>query len=406
MKILFLFIISFASTTAFALNLEEAQALAIKNSANLKVLESEIGEAKARRDSTYFLGRPQVGVAGGAEFEGNDKERDVLPLAYGYIAFTVYDGYQARIEQSAAEKGLERTQLQIPYREFETKKVVEDIFLEVAYRDLLLKAMQNESLLFDRLKSKAISRRGAGLIGDADVYEFELRKTVLIADMEALQIEKKNLIRKLSFLTGVEGESIQGYSMPEVLEASLALKPDLMNSLEGRVIAKEQELLVLGKNAIEAKWGPQVELEARAGRLPSEGELEKHKPRVDALLVAKWELFTRGQKNAASQEIIERQKTLGAKANEELTRTQNLIQTATQNLEYLKSRAMLHKRKVSPTNRYYKAMMDEYERGIKNSPDLAHAAELLFQLEYQGLEIRRDWAKQKIELEKASFQAL
>ncbi|MBC7533689.1 MAG: hypothetical protein H7318_19150 [Oligoflexus sp.] len=75
-------------------------------------------------------------------------------------------------------------------------------------------------------------------------------------------------------------------------------------------------------------------------------------------------------------------------------------------MDGLYQKAKLVAKNQPPSNRYYKATMDEYDRGVKNSPDVVHATEMLIENEYKEVELRFEWVKQKLALERQLLRNL
>jgi outer membrane protein TolC len=65
----------------------------------------------------------------------------------------------------------------------------------------------------------------------------------------------------------------------------------------------------------------------------------------------------------------------------------------------LKARLDLEEKNLERSERYYKMTLEEYRRGIKNSPDMVGASERLLDARIRNLEYRRDLmlAKAKIQ---------
>lgn len=386
---------------AKALTLSEAQSLAVKNSAHVSALEAEVSEAKARLNTTRFQNRPVIGIAGGGQLEGTLKERDLLPLAYAYAGVNLYNGRQTRVLERISAVQVEKAQLAIPVKEFQLRKNIEELFAEIARRNGIISLKKKEAKTFESHRRKANDRRLAGLIGQTDVVEFDLRKNSLSNDIEALISEKDVYLRLLSILTGKSSvDNIEGYSLPEIKKVPDLSAKDLSNiNLSSKVIAKELVGLSLEKDLQEAKWGPRIDLEGRAGYLPKEGDFDDKSPRFDIMVVAKMDLFNAPQRNAEFQEALEKKKKLESTIKAEDADARFMIDEIITTMKNQQKKLQILKSNRDSAERYYRSTLDEYERGIKNSPDVAHATEILFENDYKDIEIYYDWAMLKIRLE-------
>ncbi|WP_176736346.1 TolC family protein [Oligoflexus tunisiensis] len=386
---------------ARTLTLSEAQSLAAKNNPQVNVLEAEVSEARARLNVTRFQNRPVIGVAGGGQFEGTAKDRDLLPLAYAYAGVNLYNGGQTRIQEDLAEIHVDKVQAEIPFKSFQLRKKIEELFTEIEMRHRVISVKKKEIKAFESHRRKANERRIAGLTGETDVLEFDLRKTNLRNDIETLIAERGAYLRTLSLLTGEpKVDDIEGFSLPEKVkrpDISVAGLTDI--SPTSRILAKELSGLSLEEKLQSTRWGPRVDLEGRAGFLPKEGDTDDNKARFDIMIVAKMDLFNSLQRNAELQETLMKKKKLQAMITAENVDARFLVDqslTAMQNQQ--KKLQILDSNKES-AERYYRSTLEEYERGIKNSPDVAHATEILFETEYKAVEIRYKWVMQKIKLE-------
>jgi len=395
-----LFYLALTAAPLRATSLDDAQTIAVENSPRLKTLRAEIAEAETRFESTSLMGRPILGVAGGAEFEAMEDGQDLLPLAYGYFSYNLYNGDQTKFRRTIASAEISRLKDLLPFEERDIRLQVKDVYLDVLYTRLRLKLLEKEKMSFDRLKKQASQRRNAGLIGDADVLEFDLRSTDLNAEIEALKAEEQTEIAQLSASIG-QAVAPSNQALPEIRSME---RPDSANSsistASMKRLERDRDLGMLEANLRKAQWAPQVDFEARAGRLPSEGVIEKHKPRVDALIVAKWDLFTGGQQTALLKETTDQATAVATALDEEKYKIELRKTKVLNELSLLKRKSESQSRRKTPAQRYYQAMLEEYNRGIKNSPDVAHAAEAVFDIDQQVLALHYQWAKAATELER------
>lgn len=381
-----------------ALTLKEAQELAINNSPNLKTLNAQLAEADARARVFAQQGRPIVGIAGGAELEGTSDEQDVLPLAYGYISYNLYDGKQIALRQKQAALDGSSLKRLMPVEVIELRLRVSEKFQHISYLRMRRKLLEKELSSFSQLKKKAAKRLNAGLIGRADVLEFDLRSTELAIEIESVEEEERGLLNQLKALVGQDIEvsisdlpSIRAIAVDEIQGDSTSAAQILME--------REREAGKIEGQIQSTLWSPRIDLEGRAGRLPSEGEIDKHKPRLDALLIAKWDLWTQGQRSTVMNETAAQDQRLSfaleqQKAEREIKKAEVLGA-----LKLLQLKSESQKRRKIPAQRYYQAMMEEYGRGVKNSPDVAHAAETVFEIDQDLLENQYLWGKALIEFQ-------
>lgn len=381
-------LLAFLNIPAKAQTLTEVKELTLKNSSQLRVLSAEVREGEAKREESSYLRRPTLGLAGGGEFEGTRREKELSPLAYAYMNYVLYDGGQATLQQKLSQKELERREQELPFHKAEVENAVETLFLEFAYAEARLKALDEGLKLIEQLRGRASRRRDAGLIGESDVLEFDLRQNDFLMQKAEVEGGKKAALKALSLLAGQE-VSPRDYSLPNFDADSSSPEEGPRVRAPGVLrLEKEKEILELETARLSAMWNPKLEFEARAGRLPRESFEDIHEPRIEALLLAKWDFLSQAQKNAAKLTLAARSNILSARVlDSERVQMQQLLELKSQ-LESLKNQYAIHQRRFEPAKKYYRATLDEFERGVKNAPDVAHAAETFWETQMKDLELR------------------
>ena len=68
-------------------------------------------------------------------------------------------------------------------------------------------------------------------------------------------------------------------------------------------------------------------------------------------------------------------------------------------IKALNSRLDLEEKNIEKSEKYYKLTLDEYKRGVKNSPDMVGASERLLDARIRNLEYRRDLLLTKMKIQ-------
>jgi outer membrane protein len=72
------------------------------------------------------------------------------------------------------------------------------------------------------------------------------------------------------------------------------------------------------------------------------------------------------------------------------------LDSAISRLRSIEERLNLEEKNIERSTKYYKITLNEYKKGVKNSPDVAGAAERLFDARLRNLEFRRDFYLTKL----------
>lgn len=255
-----------------------------------------------------------------------------------------------------------------------------------------------------RNQRAAEARIRAGLATATDRIEFEMQQIALDQDLARLTLSASNTERELAILIGLpEGQTIQTSTFvghehsDQLLETKY--KPEehpSVFSLRARSVQADLERSTSGR-----WWTPSLDAYASYGLHPfREREYLAEKERYETVVGVQLsiELFDglKGRKESLERRMMadafrfeaeQTERELSAKvegAKAELKLTHDLIHQSEDALKRAGS--------------YLTRTLDEYRRGVKNSPDVLSASERNLQMKRRFAELRRDYQIARVEL--------
>lgn len=266
-------------------------------------------------------------------------------------------------------------------------------------------AIKEESLRLNQEQIKlADKKRSAGFTSKADVIEFELRETTINSDLKDLIQEKENKSRELSILLGrnesesnlaTKGHLERGklvFNKEKIMQAIGDFNSDL-NEIKINLEKSRAE-----KEIARAAFLPKLDLEAKYGKFANEERIFDNNSNYTLGVTINIPLFSGfSSKNELSASTLE------INAIETQIRKQNLaVKTEAENLlaklSTTLSRLEIEEKTLSRSEQYYQITLDEYRRGVKNSPDMVGASERVLNSKIRNLEFRRDFQITKLKL--------
>lgn len=291
-------------------------------------------------------------------------------------------GDRARLDQAKAEVAMAEM-------EFERQKlIVRGEILMTLGRTLMAQTLvmiEEQELTANREHSDMARRKvAAGLTSRIDQLEFELRRNEIEARLEDYRVQLQDQISHLESLGLADPKT-----SPALLQAwqeHLKLQPRLQDSIE--IAAAEPAVLIQQLQTAAAKsnrWG-ELDVLASAGRLRA-GEHRRDFDDRHYELRLRIPLWSSGQIFSQTNQA----QALAAREESRLTERRRLKQIERLDLERqlmsIRRLRELAQTRAQRAQAYFDMTIAEYRRGIKNSPDLASASELLFEAQKHRAEI-------------------
>lgn len=386
-------------------SLEDAKSYAVKNNNEVKSFRHAVEEARARSGRATIPFFPNIGVASGVNTLTSSVSNDAAPVAYVYGTYNVFNGYQDTYKKSILELESEKKEIELQQKELLVGLEVEKYFHDSLYEKAAIGIKKNAIEVNKKLQTIASKRRQAGLGSEADSMEFELRESILEADLVLLEQKLEEARIGLRKTLGHEiGSKIE--PVGELQHQHLI--GDLMSHLN-RIKDANPTLRISGHEVAisdfqaknwRSKWLPKIDMEARAGYLELDLRPADKGTSVSFLLIAKMDLFSGYEASWERREGFARK----LKSEEELKGKAVILVSEVERyyrrLKTIEKSVDLEEQNEIRAKKYYETILKEYHSGIKNSQDVKVAAEMLSEVSLRRVRYKYEFLMERIEMEK------
>lgn len=382
--------------------------LAKKNSIQTEIEKTKLIEIDAKIDASRSDYYPKLKAVIGSERRDSRSEPEIsqdnfvgeLRLEYKLYRFgetnNKVDSLKAlKMEQvniaNFKLKGIERN----------LKKAFYQALFFKTYLDIL-----KEELNFNKtLKKQVTIKKNQGLVGKADVLEIDMRDATL--KDKTLQTEEHythllDSIRKITFLSHDDPIQLKGTIPHEHFDVKIEelVKAAEKKNLEINRTINKVESLNHQLNAVQTQRLPEVKLMGRYGKMRIDEQYTINES-MEGLVGVYVEipLFDGGQRSSESKIVKSRL------AREKLSLTQNKKSLEIDVLHHFEKMQNIHKQvdlaeeNVKNSSVYFKNVLSEYKRGVKNSLDLVSARDRMMNFKKDLNAAKRDFIIAKINLE-------
>ncbi len=351
-------------------------------------------------EANYGKLLPEVGVEGGHR---TSRERTITNYhfyyAYGRYELGLQEIYELRgalAKRRLAERETELIRSQL-------ERFVAEQFYESALRQERINLKEEDLKLSDQQLQTARRRIDGGLATNTDLLEFQLHQQELRNDLKILRQELVVNLRELQRMSGLA-------SMPGSLDVAFPLPSESLPSEEemwSNVSAKnfelsaaraEVEVARAEKGASLGGWLPRVSVEGQYGKLLETDFDNSRQNSWEVIGKVTLPLFSgagtlrKYQSKSAEAERAE------LKRVQEEVKVRNALKNLSELITRLRLKLDGEQTNVKTSEAYYRAVMAEYKRGVKNSPDVAGATDKLFEAKERLLETRKDLSLTYLEL--------
>lgn len=349
-----------------------------------------------------YLGRsffPRLEAHIGAEMFRHGSESFISDTSYGIdLSVNLYNGGQDRLEGQIRSALTDR-------RRSEATRISSDELgrARVSYWTALYERERLEilkkSLAVNTENQKAAERRiRSGVATESDRVEFEMKQVDLIREQAAAEVKMQVEMQNLAVLLGIDHEA--ELVLPEALSHEHEYEIELKHSADDHAfIYKETEIQaqVSGLEAEKRKrklW-PKLDAYATYARV-GERELVRSLNQEDrqetALGIRLSFPFADGYE-ALRESAAFAKEAQAAEMTARLMRheTEAHIHNELAELKLLHDQVHDAEKNIERAEKYYRLTQSEYQRGVKNSPDVLGASEKLLETRLKRLEMVRDF---------------
>lgn len=358
-----------------------------------------IGAAESREG---YFGRsffPRLEAHIGAEMFRHGSESFKSDTSYGIdLSVNLYNGGQDRLEGQIRSALTDR-------RRSEATRISSDELgrARVSYWTSLYERERLEilkkSLAVNAENQKAAERRiRSGVATESDRVEFEMKHVDLVREQAAAEVKMRIEKQNLAVLLGIDHDAELVF--PETLSHEHDYETELKHSADDHAfIYKETEIQaqVSGLEAEKRKRALWPKLEAYAtyawvGEREVSRSLSQEDRRETALglrlslpLADGYEALRESAAFAKEAQAAEMTSRLMRKE------TEAHIHNELAELQLLHDQVHDAEKNIERAERYYRLTQSEYQRGVKNSPDVLGASEKLLETRLKRLEMVRDF---------------
>jgi len=387
-------------------DLEAAKKHAISHNFEVTSLRRELEEAQAASRRVKAAYYPRLGIAGGAETQGSTNTSQQAVLAYAYLDYNLFRGFEDSYRSEMADIEADKRSIRLKRSEFRVGLEVEQQFYLYLFKKLTLELKKKAVELNEALKHTAKQRRASGLSSDSDILEFDLRDSLLKSDIATVDQELEESRVNLKRLLGEEiGSKIEPVGELHHLHLKGNLM-DYMNRIKGESEGVQVTSRELAKATVESKlwrskWIPTIDLQTSVGYLPLDRRPALGGVGFQGQILAKFDIFAGFETYWEKQEGEAKRLKLESQLKQVLLLAVSQMEVAYRKIKAIETKVHLEEENEARAKKYYTSVFSEYKRGVKNSADVRVAAENLFDATLRRESFKYDFVVQKIELERA-----
>ncbi len=386
LTLLFIVFISFSELTiAKEYTLKDLISIAQEKGIDSEIQKAKVLEIEAQIDQSKSDYYPKFSGTIGAERVESRSEPQInddnfvaeLNLDYNLYKF---GGTSDRVK---ALKTLKAEQ--IKSANYSNKKIEIQIkreFYEALYIREILEMTKSELKYNATLKKQVKNRKSAGLVGNADVLEIEMREATLknkVIELEEELKHAKDRIRKLTFLSHGQEIILKGEIQHEHFDAK---EHELVEAamLKNRELAQNKAKLTSLKYELDSSKMarlPELNIRGQYGKLKAYQRLTSDSVEGVIGIYVDIPLFDGGTKSSgvelykarlAQQQMLVKKNSLELEIN---------VAHSYEKMMSIHKQVDLGEINVKRSEVYFKNVLSEYRRGVKNSIDLVSARDRL-----------------------------
>lgn len=372
----------------------------LSSNQELKSLENEIVAQESLKKSTYSAFLPSLNAVGGLARIKTDDEVEKGEVGYLQGTANLFAGFKDLATFDIQKKKMELSRVAYELKTRTVKEELTEVLTSMIGLHQIEKILDEEFSITQKQKQMAARKVNAGLTSQADNYEFNLRESEIEIQRRNIAREHEVVHQKLNALFNHEISDNELAALTFASTGTLAKDLNLTAYTNHPLILKaklEEEIAQAEKSFATADFLPKIDLSYSFGRLtPTEAEVKYNESEVALLITIP--LFS------GFDTYHKRKSSVAALASKEHEKNQIILNIKSQ-FEQLKTRArelvelyQIIDKKLLNAEKYYNLTLEEYKRGVKNSPDLVGATERFFESKKKKIEIQKELELVQIQL--------
>lgn len=344
-------------------------------------LQTESSSALLTAAKSAFY--PTVNAVAGRE---QNKTDELIATEKGTVTYlegklNLFSGFRdvSIINQRGVE--LESSKLEYELKKRELRLRLIEALSQMIYVHKVQKILEEEFKLTQSQKQMAARKVAAGLTGDVDNYEFDLRENEIqieLKQINQLHNEAHEALNQMfaENVTDNDLASIDFSSFESLSKASVQTKAE--DTIEFKLAELNRLRVEYERSVVKSEYMPSVDFSYMMGRItPTEStSMQFNESKYSLLLTiplfSGFDTYYKSKSAALLLQSAEQRKQQG-RLN--ATADINVLQSKITELGAL---YQLNEKRLTSAQKYFDLTLTEYRRGIKNSPDLVGATERLY----------------------------
>ena len=343
----------------------------------------------------FSLFAPSVSLNGGWEYSKTDalSTPEKGTVAFVESKWNLFNGLQDSAVADQLHAELARARIEAEATKQELLIRLTEVISSMIYLHKLEDILSEEMEVVKVQRAMAARKVASGLTGPVDNLEFDLRENELEVERNEIQRQHRQNHLKIIELFGedISDSELEKIEYSDVKELSSKISDfRIEQNLSYRKAEAEKELRDGERRQLRGRLLPTLDAFYAIGRLtPSETDSFRYNESKYGILLT-WPIFSglgdynRMRAGSAAVEVSESLKLQTAQA------VQAEFNTLKDQLRAYAELYEINEKKISNSKKYFDLTLQEYKRGIKNSPDLVTATERFFAARKKKYEILRE----------------
>ena len=371
-------------------------------------VQSAVFALKAQEERTGSWGRsfaPKFAiVAGNEEYSSDIDTRARQPYIKLNTSINVYRGGKDLIENDARHAGVRAARAEFSYElNAEIKEARQTYWKLIAIQKILVD--RKESIKKNEVYTKSASRKVvAGLATNSDVLQFELHKTLLTQGIKKLEIQEDAYKNRLSTALGLDEHEnlIVKTEFPKPKEILAHVEPlKAEQQLEIKTLNERRDLERLKQEQASRWWSPSVDLYSSYGVPSLSADYNRSLAQAKEFAFGVRVSFDLGEGGDALRESRARAHealSLERKSAHRIREISAKDHELRHDIKLFNSLIIDSDRDIEKAEKFLKLTESEYNRGVKNGPDLISAFQKYDEFKDRRTELYREYYETEAEL--------
>ena len=390
---------------------DELSALIQKNSKDVRAAELLVEASNARQGFEVRARYPQLDLESGLRgLRERDGSGENAPFFKVEGSVNLYRGNRDALKDRLQEKETAIRKEEIQLVRSSQLSLARKLFVKLASVRELQKAWAVAmKVALDKKKSSKV-KVNAGLATNTDLLEFELHESSLKREKRNLDKEDHELSNKLRILLGLKEETDISLDKtfsrpPEPKEGDYRLAIESHPAIRKLSLQADQAQTLAA--SAPGKWAPDVSLfasyeEVLQGEKDEPGSLPKRDFSTGIRVSVQLADNLSGQSEATAKRL--------ESAAIELQKQQSAQQVQAVFHEHLHDMKVLYDlirdsdAQVVKARKYLKQASDEYERGVKNGPDVLEASRTFYRTQVENIQLICEYYEAEVALKSLAVE--